>query len=532
MTEKNNSTKQDKAFLSQSNKMLILTGLITASMVTVFYSFARANVLPSILAAFNGMQFYAVVSISAVLTMSVCTPIAGKLGDLFGRKKLYIGSALLFFLSLVGCAIAPNVPVYTACIALAGGSQGFVSAFNNAIIADFATEEECPKYVGYNSTMSTVIQIAAPLLTGIITDQFGWRTVFMVGLPFPIISIILLAKFLPDYKKELARKPKIDYIGIVMFLGALVPLLILLSVGGTMIPWASPISFALIAVAVVCAVILVFVDTRHEEPMISFYLFKDSSYLKIFLASLLSGVASGAVAVYLPYYLQNVMGLSTTLSGTLITPRTIVTTIVTALVGVVLGKSGKYKQALVLMLGVSVVSYGAMTFLFTPTTSVPMFLAITIVNGLGSTAMVVAIIALSMRILPRKDIGVGVSFLVFTTTFGGSVGNALGGLFTNSAWKNISIPSELLAALSPEQAEQLSASSILRNKEAIEAIRGTLSPDLAGTLDSTIESFRLILNQGVSNLFLAFTILCAVSLLLVLSLKLPIMDTPKQNNEQ
>jgi len=141
----------------------------------------------------------------------------------------------------------------------------------------------------------------------------------------------MLAKFLPNYKKELARKPKIDYIGIVMFLGALVPLLILLSMGGAMIPWASTTSFTLIAVAVVCAVILVFVDTRHEEPMISFYLFKDSSYLKIFFASLLSGVGTGAVAVYLPYYLQNVMGLSTTLSGTLITPRIIVTTIVTVL---------------------------------------------------------------------------------------------------------------------------------------------------------------------------------------------------------
>lgn len=524
--------EDNKTSLSQKNKVLILTGLITASMVTIFYSYARANALPSVLAAFNGMQFYAVVSISAVLTMSVCTPIAGKLGDLFGRKKLYIGSTMLFFLSLAGCVFAPNVPVYTVCITVAGASQGFISALINAIIADIATEEERPKYVGYNSTISAATQIAAPLLTGIIIDLIGWRAVFVIGLPFPIISAILLAKFLPDFKKERARKPKIDYLGILAFLGAIVPLLVLLSMGGTMIPWMSGTSLTLIAVAVVCAVILVIVDTGHEEPMISFYLFKDSSYLKVFLASLLAGMTIGSTSIYLPYYLQNIMGVSSTLSGTLVTPKTIVTVIVTALVGVVVGKSGKYKQTLAFMLGVSVATYGVMAFLFTPTTSVPMFLAATMMNGLGASAMFVVFIAMSMRILPRKDIGVGVSLLVFATTFGGSIGNALGGLFTNNAWKNISIPSELLKVLAPEQAAQLSSASILKNKAAIEAIRGTLPSDLTGVLDSTIESFKLTLNQGVSNLFLAFAIFCAVSLLLILSLKLPAMEKPKQGSGQ
>lgn len=531
MTEKDNNMEQNKVSLSQKNKMLILSGLITASMVTMFYSFARANVLPAILAAFNGMQFYAIVSITAVLTMSVGTPIAGKLGDLYGRKKLYIGSTVLFFISLVGCVVAPNVPVYTLCIAVAGGSQGFITAFTNAIIADFADEEEQAKYVGYNSTMTTAIQIVAPFLTGVLTDQFGWRAVFVVGIPFPIITILLLSKYLPDYKKELTQKPKIDYIGILTFFGAIVPLLILLSVGGTMIPWVSGTSLAIIAVSVVCAVILVIVDTKHEEPMISFYLFKNSSFLKIFLTGLLSGIA-GSTSVYLPYYLQNIVGVSATLSGTLVTPRSIVTTVVAAVIGVSVGKSGKYKQALAIMLGISVASYGMMTFLFTPTTSIPLFLVTTMINGLGSMAMVVVIVAMSMRILPHKDIGVGVSLIMFTTTFGGSIGNALGGFFTNSAWNNTSIPQELMEALVPEQIEQLSSSSILRNQATIEAIRGALPANLTNVLDSTIESYKVILNRGVSNLFLCFMILCAVSLILVLSLKLPSLEATKQSSRE
>ena len=138
--------------------------------------------------------------------------------------------------------------------------------------------------------------------------------------------------------------------------------------------------------------------------------------------------------------------------------------IATALVGAVMSKTGKYKQPLLLMLGLSVASYAAMGFFFTPTTGIPAILAATTINGLGNTAMIVAVISISMMVLSRKDIGVGVALITFVTSLAGSLGNAIGGLLTNGAWSGIAIPEQIQAALTPEQLGQFSSASILKKQ--------------------------------------------------------------------
>ena len=254
------------------------------------------------------------------------------LGAMFGKKPLYTGGLVVFCVSLLGCATAANMWLYILFIALSGAAQGFISAFNNAIIADVVTAEERPKYVSYNSIASTVVQLAGPLLSGVLVDQFGWRAMFLAGVPFPIIAFLLMLRFWPDAKLEAEKKQRIDVWGAIAFLCAVVPLLVLLSLGGTMIPWGSSACFGLLAVSVVFAVILVRVDTRHEAPMISFYMFKNRNFLLLFFFFFLFGLGN-SMDSYLPYYFQNVVGMSASLSGTLTTPRSVATMIATALVG-------------------------------------------------------------------------------------------------------------------------------------------------------------------------------------------------------
>lgn len=510
----------NKVLFSRKTKILVLIGLITGSISPTFYSLARGNVLPSVLAEFNGMQLYAVVSITAILTMAVSTPIAGRLGDMFGRKRLYLGSVALFLLSLIGCAMSTSTWTYILSVALSGATQGFIGAFNNAIIADVVTPEERPKYVSYNSTVSSLVQLAGPLLSGLIIDTFSWRTMFLLGIPFPIISIILLMKFLPDIRQEVTNKQKIDVIGTIAFLGMIVPVLILLSLGGTLIPWRSPETVIMLVTSLVFTVILVRVDTKHEAPIISFYMFKNKAFFKLFLATLFLAIGSSATT-YLPYYFQNVVGTSASLSGTLITPRSIATMIATAAVGTTMSKTGKYKEPLILMLILSVLSYGAMALLFTPTTSMPIIITTTTINGLGNVAMIVVVISIAMRILPPKDIGVGVSLITFVTSLAGSLGNAIGGLLTNTAWKATVVPSELKTLLNTTQLHQLASSSILRDDVALESIRSSLSTDMSVTFDNMILSFRQILGQGVTNLFWIMAIGCLIALVLIFTVELP-----------
>ena len=506
--------------INRKTKILIMIGLITGAMSPTFYSYARGIALPSVLADFNGMQYYAICSITAVLSMAVCTPIAGRLGTMFGRKRLFIGNSAVFFLSLIGCAAARSTGLYIFFIALSGATQGFISAYVNAIIADVMTEEERPKYVSYNSTVSTLIQLAGPLLSGVLIDQLNWRIMFLAGIPFPVISVILLMRFLPDLREESTGKQRIDVLGAIAFLGAVVPLLILLSFGGTMIPWASGVSLGLLAATVVFFILLVYIDTRHEAPMIPFYTFKNGAYLKLLAATFLFCLGMSMTS-YLPYYLQNVLGTGAALSGTLITPRSIATVAATALVGTIMSKTGKYKEPLIFMLLLSIVSYAAMALLFTPDTSIAVIVITTVVNGLGNTAMIVVVITMCMQVLPRKDIGVGIALITFATSLAGSLGNAVGGLLTNTAWAGTSVPAKLQAILTTEQLGRLSSVSILKDSEALAAMRSGLNADMKAAFDSMILSFRQALGHGVGNLFWVMAAGSLAALLLTMTVKLP-----------
>lgn len=520
-------TKEIQVALSHKRKIIILTGLIVGSMAPTFYSYARGNALPSILAEFNGMEFYAILSIVAVLTMAIGTPIAGKLGDMFGRKHLFIGGSVAFLISLIGCAMASGTWSYAVWIGLSGAAFGFTTSAVNAVIGDVCTEEERPKYIGYNSTVSSLVLLAAPPLTGLLIDLAGWRSVFLVGIPFPIISSILLIRALPNIKPKTERRERVDVLGALSFLLALSPLLILLSLGGTMIPWTSSTALILVAVAVVFCVVLAYVDTHHPAPMIAFYMFRDRDFSKLFFASFLFSFGTSA-ATYLPYYFQNVVGVSVSLSGTLVTPRSVATLITTALVGAVMSKTGKYKQPLLLMLLLSTVSYAAMALFFTPDTSTAMILVITIINGIGGTAMNVAIITMAVRSLPYKDMGTGVALLTLSSSLAALLCNAIGGLLTNSAWGRTVIPGEIQSVLTTEQLGQLQSSSILKDSAALETIRSGLSADIGTAFDEMIQTFRETVGQGVAGLFWVMAITSLLALVLVLRYREPEATSMKQ----
>lgn len=514
----NSTPNTERPTVSHKHLLIIMTGIYMGSMYPTFLSIARAYVLTGVLVQFNAMQFYAIVSIIATLSMSVIMPIGGKLGDIYGRKKLYLISLVIFLLSCFGCAFAFNVVMYGVSIMFAGISQGLINTLYNAIIADITTAEERPKYVGYASTSSSIVQMVSALLTGIIMDHFGWSWVFAFGVPIPLISFIIIMKYLPNIQTSSSVKPKIDFVGIIAFIAAIAPLLVLLSLGGTIIPWGSPICISILVVVVFAAVMLVYTENRHEAPIIPFFLFKNSAFAKVFFIAFFCQIAATSVLIYLPYYIQNIMGLSVTASGTITTPRAILAIVLATSVGIFLSKTGKYKLILTSMLSIAAISYVLMCFL-TPESSTAFCMFVALVNGFGANALLVVLITLAQRSLPRENLGAGTSLIVFTASFGGALGNSIAGLFTNGAWKNIEIPQQLLAVLTQEQITAMSKISILKDTATLNTIRESLSVDLVTVLDETILSFRYVLGNGVRNQFILFVIVTIISLLITLTYK-------------
>ena len=501
--------------------LFILLGLHLGVSLPTFYGMASSTLFPTILTEWNAMQFYAIAMISSSLAMSVTTPIAGKLGDLFGRKKVFQFGTLVYLGAISGCAAAPNIVVFCGFFMFAGCGQGIVSSMSNAIIADIVPKQDVPKHVGYASTISMVVQFIAPVTAGVIADSFGWRVFLAAFLPLSALSFFLLMKFLDGSTSPLSAKPVIDFVGIVALLGTLAPFLFLLSAGGSIIPWQSPGAYILLAIMLLSAVVLTRTELRHPSPIIDISLFRDAAFLRLFVLSLLMCIASSTVVSYLPLYIQNILGYSASMSGTLVTPRAVVTAIVTAFFGGYVAKTGRYKGSLLFMMVFAVASYALMWRGFHADTGTFFFLLVTILNGVGSTAMITLVISFVMLLVPREKLGSGISLIVFTASFGGSLGNAIGGFITNAMWKSVPIPADLAAALSPAQLGALSQSGILRNPQEIAAIRATLAAPLADTFDLTIAALRTALGGSISAMFLLFLVVTILAFAITLTIRVP-----------
>jgi MFS family permease len=253
--------------------------------------------------------------------------------------------------------------------------------------------------------------------------------------------------------------------------------------------------------------------------MIPFVLFKNRAFATLFFISLFMCIAYASVMVYLPYYIQNIMGLSATASGLLIVPKSILSIFLSAFYGVYLSKTARYKQSLLFMLSSTALSYLMMFWNFHGKTKLPYFFLATLLNGIGSSTMIVITLTLVMTAVPSNLAGTGSSFIIFTSAFGGALGNAAGGFFTNKAWSKITVPAVLTEVLGDENLAALRQLNILANSNRVEEIRSALPAELYPVLDDTIFAFRETLNEGLKALYIFFFLVTLIALGLTGTLK-------------
>lgn len=349
-------------------------------------------------------------------------------------------------------------------------------------------------------------QLVAPLLGGILADTIGWQWVYLICIPFIMLAFFVVEKELPEKEPDrLSVPPTIDFKGIFGFVVTAGAVLLLLSMGGTQIPWFSPMFFTLIGVSLIGGLFLISFEKVAPNPIISFYLFKSKDFTRVFLVSLFAMTTYTSVAYY-SVYIQNVCGLSATISGGLMLPRGIVGIIGTIAAGTLIGKLG-VKPVLAVELLLLIASHIMMS-MFSAEMSYSFFVSCTIIYTLGNCGILIGAMTIVQSETEPKDIGAATSLIVFTTSLGNSLGGAIGGFIVNNVWRKASelIPDVLSAALSSEQLQIMLDQSTLASGDTIRMLRESLSSDLQGIFDSSIELLRQQLLKGISWL----NIFCAV----------------------
>ncbi|WP_302397130.1 MDR family MFS transporter [Eggerthella sinensis] len=431
----------------------VFAGLMLAMFVSSLDQTIVSTALPTIVGELGGVDHMLWVTTAYVLASTCMMPIYGKLGDLIGRKPLFIAALALFTVGSLICGIGDSMFTLIAGRAVQGLGGGGLMILSQAIIADVVPVRQRGKYMGVMGAVFAVSMIVGPLLGGWFTEVAGWRYIFWFNVPIAIVAIALAAAFLPKAKRS-AQSFKLDILGTALLIGGTVCLVLFTTVGGGSAGWGSFEAIALGVACVVCFVLFVVAERHAQEPIMPLSLFKNRNFIVASLAGLLIMVAMMGTISYLPTYMQIVNGASATESGYMMLPTMVGMMIMSTVSGFLASKTGRYKWMPVASCLVAAVALVLMSTIAVETSTIMMFVYLFILGfgmGLGQQILVLIV----QNEFPHAMVGTATSSNNYIREVGATLGSSvIGALFTSRLADQLAGAGEALASIG------LSANSI------------------------------------------------------------------------
>jgi EmrB/QacA subfamily drug resistance transporter len=409
--------------------LIILPGLLLAIMLAMLDQLVVSTALPRIVGDLGGVTHLSWVVTAYVLASTVTTPLYGKLGDQYGRKRLLMFAIILFLIGSALAGLSQTMDQLIAFRALQGLGAGGLLVGAIATIGDLVSPRERGQYMGYIMAAMTLAMVAGPLVGGYITDTLSWRWIFYINMPIGGAALIYLALTLhvPLHKV----KHKIDYLGAALLTVAASSLVLLTTWGGTQYPWRSAQIMGLGAVAVAATAGFIAAERRAAEPVIPLHVFRNRNFSLVAAMSFLLGLALFGAITFLPLYQQTVQHLSATESGLMLIPLLIGSTVTALIAGRITTRTGRYKALPIIGGGVMTVGMYLLTRLGLDTSLVTAGLYFAVLGlGMGFLMQITTLVAQN-SVAPR-DIGVASSSRTFFQQIGGSIGVAgFGAIFAH-----------------------------------------------------------------------------------------------------
>jgi EmrB/QacA subfamily drug resistance transporter len=415
--------------LSRRRVILATAGTMLALLLAALDQTIVGTAIPRIVADLNGLDRLAWVTTAYLVTSTTMTPIAGKLGDLFGRKPFLLAGMIGFVAASALCGLSQDMTQLIVFRGIQGIFGGVLFATVFTIIGDLFPPESRGRVQGLFGGVFGLAAIIGPTAGGFITDHFGWRWVFEINIPVGIVAVAVVLAGLP-YVRSKASWRDIDYWGAFTLAAGVVPLLIALSITRDH-AWTSPEVVGLLALAAVMMAAFVFVEARVAQPIVPLELFKNTTFTVSMIVGFLTAFGMFGSILFTPLVFQGVLGISATNSGALITPMMFGLLAASTLTGFVMRRIKYYR--FLGTLGVAVMIAGMyLLSLITPSTQEWRVVAALVVVGLGlGTTFPLYLTAVQVA-LPRKYLGVASSQIQFWRNLGGTVGSSiLGAVLAN-----------------------------------------------------------------------------------------------------
>ena len=398
----------------------LMLGMFLAALDQTIVSTA----LPTIVGDLGGLNHLSWVVTSYLLASTISTPVYGKLGDMMGRKPVFLAAILIFLAGSMLAGLSQSMGELIGFRALQGIGAGGLMVGAQAIIADIVPPRERGRYMGLIGSVFAVASVAGPLLGGFLVDNLSWRWVFYVNLPVGALAVVIVITRL--HLRTPTVSHRIDYLGTALLAGGVGALILLTTWGGSEYAWGSRTIIGLGIVGVVLLAVFVWWENRAAEPILPLHLFRSRVFSVANAMGFAIGMAMFGAIIFIPLFLQIVYGFSPTRSGLATLPLMAGLLVASILSGRAITRVGRYKAFPIAGTAVLVVGMYLLSLLGVGTAPWKAS-AYMVVVGVGLGLVMQVLVLVVQNDVRPQEIGVATSTATFFRSVGGAFGAALFG---------------------------------------------------------------------------------------------------------
>jgi EmrB/QacA subfamily drug resistance transporter len=415
--------------LSHRATVAAFAGVLLGLLLAVLNQTIVATALPRIVGDLGGLEHYSWVFTAYMLAATVTVPIYGRLSDIYGRRPFFVAGLLIFMAGSVVGGTADSMTQLILARAVQGLGAGALIPLAMAVIGDLVPPSDRGRWQGLTGAVFGVGSVLGPLTGGWIADNADWRWVFFVSLPVGLIAlgVVLATLKIPPHPE---RATRIDYLGAALLAAAVSCILLATVRAGEDAGVTSGNVLGLFAVGLVLLALLTWQERRSEHPIVPLELLRLRVVAAAGAASFAFGIGMFGAIMFVPLFVQGVLGESATNAGLVLTPLMLSLVVASVLSGQLISRTGRYRWAIVSGPLVMAAGFVVLTSLDAGSSHATATLAMILV-GLGLGLVIQNLLLVVQNEVPSRELGVATSGIQFFRTTGGTIGvSVMGALMT------------------------------------------------------------------------------------------------------